>query len=131
MNEQGDSLPVVVKLAKRVIENLYKWNEEDSLDDSRFVPLIRYVVDAVERQALDEGLSPETAEKAATDVRRFGVDIYVQLCRRNAPDEADEKEDQEIFGCFRHQVFLLALKCVLGYELYKQFPDCQVWKYVQ
>ena len=97
MDAREIALEMAVRAAKRVVEKVYEWNDEDSLDDSRFAPLVRCIADAVERQALDEGFSRDTAAKATTEIKEFGIQLYVDLCRRNVPDEADEKEDRETF----------------------------------
>ena len=86
-----------VKQASLAITKMFDEFERQSLDDADFAPLVRSVVEATREYLVAQGLPPEDAVTASTEVLNVALERYVEICKKNDPEGTDVETDAEVF----------------------------------
>jgi len=92
-----DRLGLVVETVCQVVTRLFEKNEEHPVDDSESAPIVRVVAEVAGARVRDLGGTEKEAREATARVEEHAIELYVRLCARHDPENANVEVDGATF----------------------------------
>lgn len=86
-----DRFDILRNTGKEVLKSLYEKNEEYSMDDSEYIPIVKTVIKGIENSGKTLGLSPPKIEELSESLKDFIRQLYIGIWLENSEDEEDKE----------------------------------------
>lgn len=98
-------------IGREIIKQLHTHNEENSLDDSEYIPVIKRIVEAINSRMQRNGISKSENETLKVSLIKYAMGLYVDLCQKHSIEndenlslEQVKEESEEFFKyIYKHE----------------------------
>ena len=78
------------KIGKEIIKRLHQHNEENSLDDTEYIPLIKRIIEAIGVYMSQSDKSKLEIDSLTSTLIGYAKGLYVELCQIHAEEDNED-----------------------------------------
>jgi hypothetical protein len=81
-----------ISIGKAVLSNLFRFYKKRGLDDAEYVPVVRVIIEGIEKALTSAGLDKKDVKTAEKTLRAFSRDLYVKEWLKHAREGLGERK---------------------------------------
>jgi hypothetical protein len=84
------------EIGKEIIKRLHKHNEENSLDDAEYIPLIKRIIEAIGIYISQNDKLKSGTDNLTEALIVYAKDLYVELCQIYAGEDGKDISSEQV-----------------------------------
>lgn len=84
------------EIGKEIIKRLHKYNEEYSIDDAEYIPLIKRIIEAIGSYLIQSDKSMSEIENLTGSLVAYAKKLYVESCQIHAEESGEDIPQEQV-----------------------------------